>query len=189
MACGSIGGETLSFGVYAMKHVILLVLLVFGSLCLTQKSGPTEIEGVKPPPGYVEAYVQDVWIEPSDGVVYLRGVGTDLSLKMHVSRRQGENIYMALYNISLTRPLTHDLFIGLIEESGMRVKYISIDRLEDGIYYATLVVAGEDRDMSVDARPSDGIVLALKADVPIYVKKELLKAEERGREEPPIIKA
>jgi hypothetical protein len=172
-----------------MRHVILLSLLIYGSLCLTQELEPAETDEPGPPPGYREAYVQDITIMQSSSVVHLQGRGTDLSLRMHVSRSQGESIYLALHNITLSRPLTHDLLMSFLEESGMRLRYLRIDRLEDGIYYATLVVSGRNMEISVDTRPSDGIVLALKADAPIYVKMDLLRAGEGGREEHPIIEA
>ncbi len=176
--------------VWAMRHLILMGLLVFTSLCLAQEPETIKEEvQPAPPQGYVEALVQDVRIEHSGSVVSIRAVDSNMSLDIHVSRVQGENIYMALHNITFSRPLTHDLILSFLENSGMRIKHISIDRLEEGIYYSTILTTGREGDVSVDARPSDSIVLALKVGAPIYVKKDLLEKERKAGKEFPEIEA
>lgn len=173
-----------------MRYTIILGLLVFTSMCVTQEPEPPRAAlPAVPPQGYVEAHVQDVEIGHSGSVVFIKSVDSNLSLNIHVSRAQGENIYMALHNITFSRPMTHDLILSFLEKSGMRVRYISIDRVEDGIYYAGLAIVGKEGGIVVDARPSDSIVLALKVGAPIYVKKSLLGAGKEAGEEFPQIEA
>lgn len=157
--------------------LVLLVLVTFSTLCLYQPDFKA-VETPSVPSGYVKAVVSDLQVELTRGMVSLSDAESNTTMDIYVSREQGENLYAALHNLSFPRPLSHDLFLELLEKSGMKVSYVSIDRLEDGIYYATMVIKQNGSMIALDARPSDGIVLALKAGVPIYVHKKLL--EEHG---------
>lgn len=73
------------------------------------------------------------------------------------------------------RPLTHDLMASLVAKLGARVVRVTIDDLKDETFYANVILRrGEDDEVAVDARPSDAITLALKAQVPIYVSERVL---------------
>ncbi len=88
---------------------------------------------------------------------------------------EAESIRMKVKGMKTARPLTHDLLKGTIEQLGATVEKIVIDNLKEGTFFAKLVlrtVAGE--EVQVDARPSDAIALALRANVPIFVKEEVL---------------
>jgi hypothetical protein len=81
------------------------------------------------------------------------------------------------------RPLTHDLFVEMIAEFGGAIDRVRIDDLADGTFYAKLDAeqyhGGERKDLVFDARPSDGVALALRVDCPILVSDEVL--DEAGR--------
>jgi bifunctional DNase/RNase len=73
------------------------------------------------------------------------------------------------------RPLTHDLMASLVAKLGARVVRVTIDDLKDETFYANVILRrDEDDEVAVDARPSDAITLALKAQVPIYVSERVL---------------
>jgi len=78
------------------------------------------------------------------------------------------------------RPFTHDLFIDLMGRFSISVRHLQIDCVEDGVYYAQLILASDGREESLDCRPSDGITVALRADAPIFVDDGLLTASEQG---------
>lgn len=79
------------------------------------------------------------------------------------------------------RPLTHDLLASVIGALGGRVTRVAIDDLRDETYYAKVVVRrGDQEEVLVDARPSDAITLALKAQVPIYVAERVMNAAAAG---------
>lgn len=79
------------------------------------------------------------------------------------------------------RPFTHDLFIDLMGKFLISVRHLRIDCVEDGVYYAQLVLASDGREESLDCRPSDGITVALRADAPIFVDNSLLADTEQGK--------
>jgi len=85
------------------------------------------------------------------------------------------------------RPLTHDLAVSIIEKLKGKIHRIIITHVQEGIYYATLVIEREGAIFEIDARPSDSIVMAMKSKSPIFVSKGLfaelsvpLKEEKEG---------
>ncbi len=85
-------------------------------------------------------------------------------------------IKLKLSGIEPPRPLTHDLLLRVIENFGGSLKRVVIDRLENSTFYAKLIVSknGDKHEVEIDARPSDSIALALRANVPILVNQSVL---------------
>lgn len=100
-------------------------------------------------------------------IVLVRGPG-DLMLPIWIGPNEAAAIAMALQGVTAPRPLTHDLFVGTLEQLGTPLRSVRITRLEDGIFYGELVLGEGDRTV-VDARPSDAIALALRAGAPVLV--------------------
>ena len=74
-----------------------------------------------------------------------------------------------------SRPITHDLSLGMIDKLGGRIERVEINRVEAPVFYADVVLMDSaDREVSVDARPSDAIALAVRANAPIYVEDEVM---------------
>lgn len=76
------------------------------------------------------------------------------------------------------RPLTHELLLAVLEPLDAELARVDIDAIEDGVTRAKLELRRGDDEIRIDARPSDAVALALKAEAPIFVADELL-------EEPP----
>jgi bifunctional DNase/RNase len=74
----------------------------------------------------------------------------------------------------LPRPFTHDLFIDIFTKFNMTMRSLQIDSIEDGVYYAKLVLLSDHHEEEIDCRPSDGIALALRGEIPIFVEEEVL---------------
>ncbi len=88
-------------------------------------------------------------------------------------------IKMKVNGFNPPRPLTHDLLNTVIKRLKGKVDKIIIEKMENNIFYAKIVVKREDGDsIEIDARPSDSIALALRADVPIFAEDLLLKQVE-----------
>ncbi len=87
--------------------------------------------------------------------------------------------------------MTHDLLRNLIIELGIQVERVVVTSLRDNTFFAVIEMRmGDGNRMVLDSRPSDAIALALRADCPIYVDAEVIKAsrntvpsEEEGGEE------
>jgi bifunctional DNase/RNase len=84
-------------------------------------------------------------------------------------------IKMKLSGVEPPRPLTHDLLMSVISAVDAELEKIVIDRLENNTFFAKLCVKTKDaKSVEVDARPSDSIAIALRANVPIFVDERVL---------------
>jgi len=104
-----------------------------------------------------------------------------------VSPDQAQSMQLAIGNEPAERPLTHDLMIDMLTEFGGAIDRVRIDDLAQGTFYAKIDAEryGEgERDRFVfDARPSDGIALALRIDCPVLVAEEVVDEAGRSPEE------
>lgn len=80
------------------------------------------------------------------------------------------------------RPITHDLLTALIDHLGGRLTKVVIDDLWNGVYYAKLHLAVDGKTVTVDARPSDGVAVSLRAGVPLYGTDAVLAAAAQPEE-------
>jgi bifunctional DNase/RNase len=84
---------------------------------------------------------------------------------------------LEIEKIAPPRPMTHDLLRNLIVELGVRVERVVVTSLRDNTFFAVIEMRNSEGDrMTLDSRPSDAIALALRADCPIYVDMEVIKA-------------
>jgi len=84
------------------------------------------------------------------------------------------SIHHALSGELAPRPMTHDLFISVLECLSASIINVLIDDLDGGIYYARLTVKDSSRQNEIDARPSDCLALALRAKAPIEVQERVV---------------
>ena len=88
----------------------------------------------------------------------------------------------------LPRPFTHDLFVDLCARFSITLRSLQIDSIDNGVYYAQLVLESDHREEYLDCRPSDGIALALRADIPIFVDEGVLaSAGQKSSDLPAIV--
>lgn len=87
-------------------------------------------------------------------------------------------ILIAVQGVAVPRPLTHDLTRSLLDAAGAEVSRVHVARIEEGTFYAEIVLATQQGERTVDARPSDAVALAARAGASISVADEVL--EEAG---------
>ncbi|MEM1513883.1 MAG: bifunctional nuclease family protein [Candidatus Thermoplasmatota archaeon] len=114
-------------------------------------------------------------------------VDDETVLPIFVSYTQAESIMSGLEGKRYHRPLTHDLFIEVINLLGASIKKIVIDDLVNGVFLAKLYIEYVRNDKSeevvVDARPSDCIALAVREGCDIFVDEKVLKEAGKSRKE------
>jgi uncharacterized protein len=98
---------------------------------------------------------------------------SDLILPIWIGRLEAQSIAIALQGEKLERPLTHDLMLNTIESLNYRVDRVVIHSVIDGTFYAHLILAEKlsGEEVVMDARPSDCIALALRAECLIFVSE------------------
>ena len=97
------------------------------------------------------------------------------SLPIVVGQFEAQAIALALEQIHLDRPMTHDLLSQVISNMTAGLESVVIQKLKGGTFYAELNVKNEGGIEKIDARPSDAIALALRARVPIRVTREVFE--------------
>lgn len=130
-------------------------------------SKPLELEGLGVEP------------ESQTPVVLLREPESDTQIPIWIGETEAMAIAAELEDVTPPRPLTHDLLVQVIEQVGFDVEYIEISDLKEGTFYAELrLMRGEER-ITLDARPSDAIAVALRTGARIQVNTRVLEAIER----------
>jgi bifunctional DNase/RNase len=107
-------------------------------------------------------------------VVILREKDADRYLPIWIGPAEADAIAVRLQDVSVARPLTHDLLRNLIEQLGGRVVHILVNDLANDTFFARIVLEVNGQTMEVDSRPSDAIALAVRVDAPIYVDEAVL---------------
>jgi bifunctional DNase/RNase len=107
----------------------------------------------------------------------------DRLVPIFVSADQAQSMQLAMEGEPFERPLTHDLFVEMVAEFGAAIDRVRIDDLSDGTFYAKIDMeqyhGGERKQAVFDARPSDGIALALRVDCPLIISDEVI--DEAGQ--------
>jgi len=97
------------------------------------------------------------------------------AMPIWIGHAEATAILLGIQGIEPPRPMTHDLMKSMLETVGFFVSRVEITRLEEGTFYAALVLRGEDREVAIDARPSDSIALALRFGCPVYIDEDIFE--------------
>lgn len=125
----------------------------------------------------VEVRVQSLGLDRSSNtpVVILQELTGERVLPIWIGPGEASAIAMQLADMDFERPLTHDLLVSVLQGLGGRLERVVISRVEKGTYYAELRVRLNGDLVTVDARPSDSIAVALRVDARIFAEEELLE--------------
>ena len=125
----------------------------------------------------VEIKVQKLVADPITEMplVILREADGDRVLPILIGPGEAHAIGTEMESIKFSRPLTHDLLVSVIGSLGGSPEKVVISRVEDDTYYAELIIRRDEELISVDARPSDSIAIALRTRTQIFVEEELLR--------------
>src|SRR5204862_7915335 len=104
-------------------------------------------------------------------VVMLKEKTSPRYLPIWIGHFEADAIAIPMQNVPVSRPLTHDLLKGVIEQLGGKLTQVVINELADETFFAKLIVDANGRHVEVDARPSHAIPLAIRAKVPIYAQQ------------------
>jgi uncharacterized protein len=80
------------------------------------------------------------------------------------------------------RPLTHDLYLGILEKLHLEFMRIEIYEMRQETFYARVLITADGEQHAIDSRPSDAVALALNRKIPILVNKDLFR-KKLSREE------
>jgi|SRR5687767_2981466 len=127
----------------------------------------------------IEVKIRALMMDPNSGtpIIILKDVNSETMLPIWVGAYEANAIALEIEKIAPPRPMTHDLLRNLIIELGLRVERVVVTELRDNTFFAVIEMqTSEGSPMLLDSRPSDAIALALRADCPIFVDAEVIKA-------------
>ena len=132
----------------------------------------------------LEMQIKGLMIDPvsQSPIIVLRDATGDAVLPIWVGIFEANAIAVMLERIAPPRPMTHDLLRSLLDTLRARVERVVITDLRDNTFYALIHLLRGDERLAVDARPSDAMALALRANAPIFVEDAVLEKSASGVE-------
>jgi bifunctional DNase/RNase len=107
-------------------------------------------------------------------IMILKDMEGDKTVPIWIGLLEATAIASELENIKFSRPMTHDLMKNLMDHLGVKLAKVEICDLRDNTFFALMYMILQGKEFSVDARPSDAIALALRAEAPIYVEEQVI---------------
>jgi hypothetical protein len=130
----------------------------------------------------VEMQIRGLMMDPVTNmpIIVLKDVGSDLVLPIWVGIFEANAIALELEKTALPRPMTHDLLQNMARGLNAEVRKVVVSELRDDTFYAVIWMDHAGETVTMDARPSDAIALALRWDCPIYVNREVLESSKQA---------
>ena len=108
-------------------------------------------------------------------IVVLHDTDNRKALPIWIGSAEASAIIRKIENISVSRPMTHDLVVELMQKTGYDIDRIEINDVEKETYYAIIYLKNEEgKEIEIDARPSDAIAIAIRVEAPIFVTANVL---------------
>src|SRR3989304_363947 len=107
-------------------------------------------------------------------IIILKDVEEKRALPILVGIFEANAIALELEKIATPRPMTHDLIKNILDGLGATVQQIVVNDLKDNTFFAVIEVNYNGNMVSIDARPSDAIALALRVNAPIFVTEKVV---------------
>ena len=125
----------------------------------------------------IEMKVMGIALDTRTGspIVVLHDKDNRKALPIWIGSAEASAIIRKIENLTVARPMTHDLIINNIEKLGYNLDKVLINDVEKDTYYATLYLKNDnDEELEIDSRPSDAIALAIRVDAPIFVTANVI---------------
>lgn len=130
---------------------------------------------------YLEMKVTGLTIDPftSMPIIILKDMEEKCALPIWIGLIEASAIATELEQISLARPMTHDLLKNILEELDVKVTRVEVNDLSDNTFYARVYLSRDAQNIVMDARPSDAIAIALRVKSPVYVARSVMEKSRK----------
>lgn len=127
-------------------------------------------------PKMIEVVIDSVRVSLTNQqrIVVLREVNAERYLPIWIGPYEAESITIALQEIEVARPQTHDLIKNLMNTLNARLVRVEVVALRDDVFFGSLIIEYNGQTLDIDTRPSDALALAVRAHVPILVSREVM---------------
>lgn len=108
--------------------------------------------------------------------IILQEMEGDKFLPIYIGLAEAKSIQQAAINCEPGRPLTHDLMVDMIERTNIEILSVHITKIVDSTFYADINLRHSDRDevITLDARPSDALAIAIRSGCSIYCSPAIM---------------
>ena len=124
----------------------------------------------------IEMKVMGIALDTRTGspIVVLHDLDNRRALPIWIGSAEASAIIRKIEKLSVTRPMTHDLIVDIVKQTGYSVDRVEINDVEKETYYATIFLTNGEKEITIDSRPSDAIAVAMRAEAPIFVTANVL---------------
>jgi bifunctional DNase/RNase len=135
----------------------------------------------------IEVRIRGLMLDPATNmpIVVLKDVASETVMPIWVGMFEANAIAIEIEKVATARPMTHDLARNLIQHLNAQLERVVITELRDDTFLAVLWLRQGDEPLTIDARPSDAIALALRADCPIFVSEQVMQTAKLNTTGPP----
>lgn len=128
-------------------------------------------------PRMVEVVIDSVRVSLTNQqrIVVLREINAERYLPIWIGPYEAEAITIALQEIEVARPQTHDLLKNILTTLNGRLVRVEIIALSDDVFFANLIVEANGQILDIDSRPSDALALAVRAHIPVLVARDVME--------------
>ena len=125
----------------------------------------------------IEVRIRGILVDPSTNmpIVVLKDIASDQVMPIWIGSFEANAIAFEMEKVATPRPMAHDLVQKLIQYLNGELERVVIAEIRGDTYVASLWIRQNDTIIFVDARPSDAIALALRADCPIFVDEAVMR--------------
>jgi bifunctional DNase/RNase len=127
-------------------------------------------------------YKTEIWTiarMDSGTALLLRPLESNLAVPIFIGESEAQSILLGLSGLTVSRPLTHDLFLELVRKDSLALYRAEVHDLRDNIFYARLLLTGrefsEKKPLILDSRPSDALALAVRSGSPVFISPRVME--------------
>lgn len=111
-----------------------------------------------------------------DQIIVLKEKSGERHFPIVIGFLEASSIKMKISGIEPPRPMTHDLLVSVIDSVGANVERLVIDKMLNNTFHAKIeLLTSDQKIVSIDTRPSDGIAVSVRSGTPIYVEDEIFE--------------
>ena len=128
----------------------------------------------------VEAEIWTVARTDKGNAVLVKPLESERAVPIFIGQLEAQSILIGLGKVPMPRPLTHDLFLSVLEQLEAEIQRVEITELKDGTFYARILMKHGGKELSIDARPSDALAIAARLRCGVFIADKVI--EEAGVE-------
>ena len=126
----------------------------------------------------VEAEIWTVARTDKGNAVLVKPIGSERAVPIFIGQLEAQSILIGLGNVPMPRPLSHDLFVTMLEKLNSTIDRVDITELKEGTFYARIVLKQGLKKIVVDSRPSDALGITARIHCPLFISQSIV--EEAG---------